>query len=62
MYAVNNHDTGCIGIHGGVDVRTYVRMYGTVDDIMGIKPRWVTIFFNNGAPCASAFSGRGAPL
>ena len=30
MYAVNQHDTGHIGIHGGVDVRT-------VDDVMATK-------------------------
>ena len=25
MYAVNYHDTSHIGIHGGIDVRTYGR-------------------------------------
>ena len=38
MYAVNWHDTGHIGIHGGLDGRTYVR---TLDDVMAIKPRFL---------------------
>ena len=34
--------TGHIGIHGGVDVRTYVRTYErTVDDVITIKPRFL---------------------
>ena len=36
--------TGHIGIHGGVDVRTYVRTYErlrTVDDVIAIKPRFL---------------------
>ena len=32
------HDTGHIGIHGGVNGRTYV---WTVDDIMAIKPKFL---------------------
>ena len=45
MYAVNKNDTGHIGIHGGVDVRTdgrtYVRTFvRTVDDVMATKPRF----------------------
>ena len=31
-------DTGHIGIHGGMDVRTFVR---TVDDVMAIKPKFL---------------------
>ena len=40
MYAVNYHDTGHIGIHGGVGGRTYI---GTVDDIMAIKPQFLAL-------------------
>ena len=46
MYAVNKHDTGHVGTHGGVEIRTdertYLRTYvRTVDDVMAIKPRFL---------------------
>ena len=42
MYAVNKHDTGHIGTHGGVEIRTEERTYvRTVDDVMAIKLRFL---------------------
>ena len=57
MYAVNWSDTGHIGIHGRVDVRTDERTDGMpVDDAMAINQNfshpWITIFLNYGAPRA----------
>ena len=57
--------TGHIGIHEGVDGRTYGRT--DVHDVMPIKPNFLAsmgyqYFLSYGAPHARAFGARGAPL
>ena len=61
MYAVNKHDTGHIGIHGRVDVRTYVR---TVDNVMAIKPKFLRRSASMGHHIflTIVLGARGAPL
>ena len=62
--------TGHIGIHEGVDGRTYGRtLYVRTDvhDVMAIKPNFLAsmgyqYFLSYGAPRERAFGARGAPL
>ena len=56
MYAVNEHDIGHIGLHGGADGRMYVR---TVDNVMAIKPRFLALMGNH---IFLTMVLRGAPL